>query len=361
MPSSRDRPGQPTRRSLLTGALAVFTTRLLPFSAGGLFAGAPALAARPPRRAKPRPRHPPSHGGHADPTRPVPVRRPPPHRLPPHLAHDPRWARPAPAWVRTAVAAHHPPPAWRWYRPWYTRWWVHPYYRWRSATWIVVDLRFPTVAWEPSWLPPPRPGWVWVPARFEGATRIPGYWTPATPGPVGYVYVPGWWIGTAYAEGYWRAEIRTDGDWAWVPGSYNADGSYVWGHWVPSAPAPSGYSWEPGYWDGEEWVEGYWRPLTREGYSWVPAQFELDGTYNAGYWRPVEERPGYTWVPGWFDGNGWIEGYWVADTEYQSANPEAWIPEEGWDDGRNEVPEAPDEAPIETEAPPLAIPVDVAR
>ncbi|MFZ5477648.1 MAG: hypothetical protein ACOZNI_12800, partial [Myxococcota bacterium] len=271
-----------------------------------------------------------------------------------HRTADHRYARPHPYHVRAHPHAHHPPPRFAPYRPWYTHWYVHPYWRWTHSTVVVVWLDFTPDPWVDHWAPPGRPGWVWVPGHWSGPRWIPGHWAPSYGPPVyagaRYVYVPGWWVGPVYVDGYWRTEAR-DG-WVWVDGYYLEDGTYVWGHWEPAGDGPDGYVWEPGFWDGEVWVEGFWRPEFRAGYRWVSSWYDDDGVYHAGYWEPVEDKPGHVWIPGWFDGERWVGGEWVTEAEYEAADPERYQPEEGWDDGHEGA--ATTEA---DEGPPLAVPV----
>jgi hypothetical protein len=282
------------------------------------------------------------------------------HERAPYHSTDHRFARPNPYHVRAYAGAHHPPPPHYWYRPWYTHWYVHPYYRWTTATVAFVWFDYTVDAWADGWAPPPRPGWVWVPGHHEAGWWVPGHWAPVGPPPAvyggGWVYVPGWWHGTSYVEGYWRAPTRT-GSWAWVDGHYQADGDYVWGHWAPVGATPAGYSWEPGYWDGEEWVEGFWRPTLRSDYRWVSAWFDDDGVYHGGYWEPDEDRPGSVWIPGWFDGHEWIDGYWVPEDEYRAADPASYTPDPGWDDGWDAAKSVDHPAPYDTDEAPLALPV----
>ena len=251
-------------------------------------------------------------------------------------------------------ARHAPPPA-RYYSARYTHWWVHPYYRWVHATVAVVTFNYAVHAWLYDWTPPARAGWVWVPGHYDG-WWVPGHWMPAGPAPSSWgshwVYVPGWWVGDTYIEGYWRIPTR-GASWSWVEGHWTADGTYVWGHWEPKAQAPAGYVWEAGYWDGGEWVEGFWRPAMRKGYRWVSAAYDTDGVYEGGYWEPMEDRSGSTWIPGWFDGNEWVDGYWVTDSEYSSANPDTWAPAPGLEDGWDDAPAAPSSSDEQ----PLALPV----
>ncbi len=285
------------------------------------------------------------------------------HRYtPPHRSHDHRYARPSwrhcRAYPRTAHRVPH-----RWfYRPWYTRWWVHPYYRWQYSTIVVVHFGFAVYPWDVAWVPPARSGWVWVPGYWSGPVWVPGHWAPVHRGPVvvrhrTYVYVPGYWQHDIYVEGYYRVDSRDDGDWEWVEGYYLEDGTAVPGHWVPAGPAPAGYTWEPGFFDGETWVGGFWRPEFRAGYYWVGAVFDEDGVYQAGYWMPVEEEDGEVWIPGWFDGEAWNEGYWVDEEEYYASDPENYEPEEGWDEGWDDEDSVVSES--DDDDVPLAIPVDL--
>ena len=162
----------------------------------------------------------------------------------------------------------------------------------------------------------------------------PGHWRPTGPAPrANYVYVPGWWERDLYIDGYYRPERRSDGDWQWVDGYYQDEGSHISGHWAPAAAGPEGYSWEPGFWDGETYVEGFWRPDFRSGYTWLSAYYDDDGIYHSGYWTPYADQPGYVWIPGWFDGNEWVPGYWVDEGEYSQTDLSGWQPEAGWDEG----------------------------
>ena len=224
------------------------------------------------------------------------------------------------------------------YRPYYTRWYVHPWYRAYYSTWVVVSFDFVPSPWVVTWVPPSRPGWEWIPGYYDVyGYWVPGYWAPVYSAPtyngVQYVYVPGWWQDDLYVEGYYRPEYRDDGDWNWVEGYYLEDGTYVPGHWEPVGASPDGYTWEPGFFDGETWIEGFWRPTYRAGFTWISAWYDEDGIFHTGYWEPTQANPGAVWIPGWFDGNQWVEGYWVSEAEYSSTDPNDWQPEAGWNDG----------------------------
>jgi hypothetical protein len=254
-----------------------------------------------------------------------------PAGTPPHRSSDHRYARPASGVVRPHPHAHHRPPRVYTYSPWYTRWYCHPYYRYHYSTVAVVGFGFAVYPWYDYWAPPPRYGWMWMPGYWTWGYWYPGHWRPLVTAPVGYVYVPGWWEADVYVDGYYRVEQRDD--WYWVDGYYLDDGTYIRGHWAPDDGAPEGYTWVPGFWDGEQYVDGFWRPEYRQGFRWVSGFYDEDGVFEAGYWLPVDERVGEIWVPGWFDGNTWVEGYWVGEDDYYSTDIESWQPEEGWDDG----------------------------
>ncbi|MDP2313983.1 MAG: hypothetical protein Q8P41_13835 [Pseudomonadota bacterium] len=286
------------------------------------------------------------------------------HR-PAYHTSDHRYAHPHPRHVRAYAPSGHRVPSHDWYRSWYTHWWVHPHYRWVHTTWVVVSFDFTPSPWEAGWAPPSRAGWAWVPGHWEGPYWVPGHWEPSRVAPSWYgaqwTWVPGFWVGPAYVEGYWRLQQRRDGEWVWVDGGYRSDGSYVPAHWRPATAPPAGFIWEAGFWDGESWVEGFWRPASRRNYDWVSARYLGDGTYEAGYWEPTEARPGYVWVPGWFDGEAWNDGYWVAEAEYRAADPDAWTPPEGVEDGWHDAPYEATDAPASEDELPLALPVDGVR
>jgi len=246
------------------------------------------------------------------------------------------------------------------YRPYYSRWYVHPYHRYHYSTWVVVSFTFAVHPWQVGWIPPARAGWSWMPGYWSGPVWVPGYWSPVSYAPVyygvNYVYVPGWWQNDIYIEGYYRPDTRDDGDWAWIEGYYLEDGTYISGHWEPTGVAPEGYSWEAGFFDGETWVEGFWRPTFRTNYVWISSWFDADGIYNSGYWEPTEAVPGQVWIPGWFDGNTWVEGYWIDESAYSSTDYDSWQPEEGWHDGWDPETGAVEPEPVDERAP-LAVPV----
>lgn len=273
----------------------------------------------------------------------------------PHSA-DPRYTRPDSHGVRPPPYAHDRPPIVHSYAGWYTGWYCHPWYRWTWGTYAVVSFGFWVDPWVVWWVPPSRWGWTWYPGYWSYGVWWPGYWGPVAYAPMGYVYVPGWWENTVYVEGYYRVEDR-DG-WEWVDGYYLEDGTHVRGHWRPTGEWPEGYTWEAGFWDGQDYHDGFWRPEFRAGYVWISASYDQDGVYHAGYWAPLEDKPGYQWVPGWFDGNEWIPGYWVSDEEVQNEDVDAWKPPPAHDSGHQDTPMQ--EAPTTGGDAPLAIPVPIA-
>jgi len=271
---------------------------------------------------------------------------------------DHRYARPHTAHVRHHPHAHYNVPSRWWYRGYYSRWWVHPWYRWQYSSVAVVRFSFATTPWVVAWAPPPRVGFIWVSGYYSYDSWQPGSWEPEyidDGAPDGYAWVPGWWEGDVYIEGYWRLEYRTDGDWEWVDGYYLDDNAYVRAHWRPLGPAPQGYTWEPGFWDGESLNDGFWRPQARRDFDWIPAFYDEEGIINTGYWYPTRSEPEQVWIPGWFDGNEWSEGYWVDEGEYRDADIEGWEPEEGWNAGWEDADVSEDALAPDA---PLAVPLD---
>ena len=308
---------------------------------------------------------PPSHG-----SRPAGAYRPydNDHRpdggmRPPSRSFDHRYARPSPIYVQRPVGVNYNVPARYGYRPYYTRWYVHPWYRGVYSTNVFVNVGYPCSPWSTYWNPYYRAGWGWVGGGWYGSVWSPGYWQPYNPAPIGYVYVPGWWYGTSYVDGWYRPAQRTDGAWRWIDGYYLEDGTYVRGYWEPTQAGPQGYVWEPGFWDGQQWVEGFWRPQYRSDFTWVSAYYDNDGTFHTGYWAPTQAQPGQVWIPGWFDGNAWIEGYWVDENQYQNTDVSTWQAPEGYDAGWQNEGYGSGQATPNTPSPPpqeqaLGIPID---
>ncbi len=253
---------------------------------------------------------------------------------------DHRYAHPDCGYVyhngAHAPGAPRPAPGYYNYSPYYTNWWVHPYYRWQHWTTVVVVFDFYSDPWDAYWVPPYRDGWMWVPGYWDYNYWVPGYWQPTYAAPRdGYVWVQGFWYDSAYIEGYWRPERRVEPeqDWVWVEGYYLEDGTYVWGTWTPNFAGPDGYVWESGFWDGQNYIDGFWRPQYRSGFQWMSAWYDTDGVYQSGYWMPTVDRPGSVWVPGWFDGNEWQGGYWISESQYTADDPNTWSAPTGWDAG----------------------------
>lgn len=280
---------------------------------------------------------------HRDPAQMRPVGTPPGGGgPPPDVSHsgDPRYTRPGSHTVYVRPAGPRPPSVYVTYGGWYTGYWCHPWYRWMWGTSAVVWFGWTPYPWYDTWIPPVRYGWTWMPGVWVGGWYSPGYWTPVGFAPFGYAYVPGWWEGDAYVEGYYRLADR-DG-WVWVDGWYTEDGDYVRGHWEPDDVAPDGYVWEAGFWDGNEYHDGFWRPELLDGYRWLSAYYDEGGVYRAGYWAPIEDRPGHQWVPGWFDGTEWVPGYWITDEEAAKEDVAGWKPPEGATEGWEGAPEPGD-------------------
>ena len=112
----------------------------------------------------------------------------------------------------------------------------------------------------------------------EARPRV--HWRVVVPAPAVRVVVNPWMFG-------YRPAPRPG--WVWVEGYYAQDGTWVPGYWAPAQPRP-GYAWVPGYWDGDRYVEGYWREAGRPGFVWVDGYYDR-GRYNPGYWAPAGGPP----------------------------------------------------------------------
>jgi hypothetical protein len=223
---------------------------------------------------------------------------------------------------------------------------------------LVVSFGFYTDPWRDHWHPHHRNGWAWVGGYYYWGWWHPGYWEPVHHHHVyvDYVYVPGFWeADTVYVEGYYRSPDREG--WVWVDGYYLEDGVYIRGHWVPAGDWPEGYLWEAGFFDGDQWMEGFWRPEFRKSFVWISSFYDADGIYNAGYWMPLETPEGRAWIPGWFDGNGWIDGYFVTEDE-AAEDPTSWQPDPTWNRDAEPVPPARSQ-PLIGDDKPLAVPVPI--
>jgi hypothetical protein len=147
---------------------------------------------------------------------------------------------------------------------------------------------------------------------------------------------------------------RSDGDWVWIDGHYNEDGSYIPGHWRPVADAPDGYVWEPGFFDGQVWVEGYWRPARRDGYHWVAATYDGDGIYDAGYWDPRRRQARLRLGPGLVRREPVDRGVLGHGGRVQEHRSVELPGRRGWNDGWDDKADRS----AADEGPPIAIPVD---
>lgn len=75
--------------------------------------------------------------------------------------------------------------------------------------------------------------------------------------------------------------VRTG--YAWIPGHVDNAGFWVPGHYRPVMSRP-GYEWEPGYWRGAVYVDGFWRPNHVQGLRWVPGHYTDNRGFMPGHW-----------------------------------------------------------------------------
>jgi len=70
--------------------------------------------------------------------------------------------------------------------------------------------------------------------------------------------------------------------WVWADGAPDGAGGWYPGSWRPFD-ARTGYVWEPGYWNGFQYVDGYWRVVQRPSWTFVTGQYQ-GRTWVAGHW-----------------------------------------------------------------------------
>ena len=110
-------------------------------------------------------------------------------------------------------------------------------------------------------------------AQARGRAHVRFY----VPAPAVRVVVNPW------AYGY-RPAARAG--WTWVEGYYAQDGSWVPGYWAPAYQRP-GYVWVAGHWEGDRYLDGYWREIARPGWTWVDGYYDRGGRWVQGYWAPA--------------------------------------------------------------------------
>ena len=124
---------------------------------------------------------------------------------------------------------------------------------------------------------------------------------------IDWVWEDGYELDGRTYDGFYRPRSRDGYTWR---GAYWEDEVYVPGGWLPVS-TRSGYTWERGYRGADGfWVPGHYRRTYRKNYEWVPGE-RVDGLWQPGYWRPIRRHAGYVWVSGYFDADGyWVDGFW---------------------------------------------------
>lgn len=97
---------------------------------------------------------------------------------------------------------------------------------------------------------------------------------------------------------------------SWIEGGFEEDGSYRAGYWKPLGREfrdGGEMVWEPGHQSPSGWVEGYWRIPVRPGFEWVRARYDREGRWREGRWKrislyPPENPPGPPYTPKWTAG-----------------------------------------------------------
>ncbi len=126
----------------------------------------------------------------------------------------------------------------------------------KKTRYLILSVLLTGLFFVPPLPAQSSPGQVWVaPHTLPTGQVIPGYWRPP------------------FRKGYY-----------WVKGKEDKEGNWIPGHWKPVGRAPKDKVWVPGYWNGAIFVDGYWRPVSRSGHTWVGPGW-YGGRWRDGHWR----------------------------------------------------------------------------
>jgi hypothetical protein len=142
-----------------------------------------------------------------------------------------------------------------------------------------------------------------------GYRATTGYWIPGfrrSRHRTGYAWITGYWDSGIWVSGFWRPTMSRTG-YSYSPGHVGLDGYWVSGFWRRGA--RSGYMWVDGYYVGDSFVWGFWRPVrVRSGYTWIVG-YRNSGVWYSGRWRR-SVRAGYYWMPGRYNRGVYVAGTW---------------------------------------------------
>ena len=103
--------------------------------------------------------------------------------------------------------------------------------------------------------------------------------------------------------GFWRPVSRRG--YTWVEASRDEKGRWHHGYWEPLFKDAL---------DGPTTIPGYWGPNTRTGSTWLKVSQPTTLRWGDSFWTPLNSRRinigNMEWVPGYWSGKEWIPGYW---------------------------------------------------
>ena len=103
-------------------------------------------------------------------------------------------------------------------------------------------------------------------------------------------------------SGFWRPRIRNG--YQWIDAVQDDSGTWQAGYWVPINAHKM---------TDQVNFPGYWGPKNRDGYLWLNME-DHAGEYPGGSWKKMNSHqvvnPPLQWVRGYWNGRRWMDGYW---------------------------------------------------
>ncbi len=103
-------------------------------------------------------------------------------------------------------------------------------------------------------------------------------------------------------SGFWRPQIRNG--YQWIDAVQDDSGTWQAGYWVPINAHKM---------TDQVNFPGYWGPKNRDGYLWLNME-DRAGEYPGGSWKKMNSHqvvnPPLQWVREYWNGRRWMDGYW---------------------------------------------------
>lgn len=175
-----------------------------------------------------------------------------------------------------------------------------------------------------------RNNFMWIEGKVQEGTWHAPHWEPMNEADPGTAYVRGHRGANGYwAQGYWRPETRQGFTWTETTTS---EAGTVAGHWVP-VDATDDKVWVPGHPTAKgDWIDGFWRQASWTARRWVPGSWRY-GVYHRGHWAPNKPLSGKTWVGGHNSADGWKAGHWRSPNKAGSYWQRGHWTAQGWSPG----------------------------